>query len=59
MDPVAVGTVIGTSVIVALIFATCIYDNCFRKEKIPDQRNPLLVKKRSFKVKNLFNHVEI
>lgn len=59
MDPVAVGTVIGTGVLAVIIFGTCIYDNFCRKEKIPDQRNPLLIKKKSFKVKNLFNHVEI
>jgi hypothetical protein len=59
MDPVALGTVIGTGIIVALIFGTCIYDNFCRNERNLDQRNPLLIKKKSFKVKNLFNHVDI
>lgn len=59
MDPVAVGTTIGTCILAVIILGTCIYDNFCRNEKIPDQNNPLLVKKKSFRVKNLFNHVEI
>lgn len=59
MDPIAVGTVIGTSILSVIIFATCIYDNCFRKQTVIEIQDPLLVKKKSFKVKNLFGHIEI
>lgn len=61
MDPGGVGALIGVSVMVVIVAGFCIYDKCIYKpndEKV-QIKNPLLVRKRSFKVKNLFNHVQI
>ena len=61
MDPGGIGALIGISIMVVIGIGFCIHDKCPRKPN--DQAviitNPLLKKHRSFKVKNLFNHVEI
>lgn len=61
MDAGGVGALIGISVMVAIGLSVCIYDRYIYKPKdeIVQVKNPLLVKKKSFKVKNLFNHVQI
>jgi len=61
MDAGGVGALIGISVMVVIGLAVCIYDRCVYKPKdeTVQVKNPLLVKKKLFKVKNLFNHVQI
>ena len=58
MDVGIIGAVIGVSVVVGIGITAYIYDHCFHKS-IVETNNPLLVKRKSFKVKNLFNHVQI
>lgn len=58
MDPGGIGALIGTITMVLIGIGVCVYDRYYYKKQAPVS-NPLLVKKRSFKVKNLFNHVEI
>ena len=61
MDAGGVGALIGISVMVVCGIGFCIYDRCARSknpEYVPVV-NPLLRKNPSFKVKNLFNHVEL
>ena len=61
MDPGGIGALIGIGVMVVFGISVCIYDRCFYKPNDEYVRvsNPLLQKKPSFKVKKLFNHVEI
>lgn len=59
MDAGGIGALIGVSVMAAIGLAVCIYDRYIYEPKDEIvQVNPLLVKKKSFKVKNLFNHVQ-
>ena len=58
MDPGGIGAIIGVFVILVVGIGTCVYDRC-KKNSEPFPSQPLLTKKRSFKVKNLFSHVEI
>ena len=61
MDAGATGAVIGIAIMAVVGIGVYIYDRCFYKPNDEYVRafNPLLQKKPSFKVKNLFNHVEI
>ncbi len=61
MDAGGIGALIGVSIMISIIVGTCIYDKCIYKpnDEKTQIKNPLLVRKRSFKVKNLFNHVQI
>lgn len=61
MDAGAAGAVIGIGVMVVIGIGVYIYDRCIYRPKDEYIRvfNPLLQKKQSFKVKNLFNHVQI
>ena len=60
MDAGGLGALIGISVMAVIGLAVCIYDRCVYKPKDEIRvTNPLLVKKKSFKVKNLFNHIQI
>jgi hypothetical protein len=61
MDAGGIGAVIGVSVIVGLGAIMYVYDRCRFKPKDDTAQviNPLLSRKKSFKVKNLFNHVQI
>jgi len=58
MDPGGIGAVIGICMLAVVGIGACIYDRC-KKNNESSPSNPLLTKKRSFKVKNLFSHVEI
>jgi hypothetical protein len=57
MDPGGIGAVVGVCILAVVGIGMCVYDRY--KEPDTTYSNPLLTKKRSFKVKNLFNHVEI
>jgi hypothetical protein len=59
MDPAGLGALIGVSVMLTIAFGIYTCENCKRKLRKETTTNPLLVKKRSFKIKNLFQHVEI
>lgn len=61
MDAGATGAVIGIAIMAVIGIGVYIYDRCVYKPKDEYVRvfNPLLQKKPSFKVKNLFNHVQI
>ncbi len=61
MDAGGIGALIGVSVMVAIVIGVCVYDKFIYKpnDEKTQIKNPLLVRKRSFKVKNLFNHVQI
>lgn len=61
MDAGGIGALIGVSVMAAIGIGVCIYDRYVYKPKdeVIQVTNPLLIKKRSFKVKNLFSHVQI
>ena len=61
MDAGGIGALIGVSVMLVIGIGVCLYDRCIYKPKEEYVRafNPLLQKKQSFKVKNLFSHVEI
>lgn len=61
MDPGGIGALIGVSVIVSIVVGVCIYDKYIYKpnDERVQAKNPLLIRKKSFKVKNLFNHVQI
>lgn len=58
MDPGGLGALISISIMVSISIGVCIYDRC-KPEKQTETKNPLLIKKPSFRVKNLFNHVQI
>jgi hypothetical protein len=58
MDPGGIGAVIGICVMTVVGIGTCVYDR-YKKNSEPFPVQPLLIKKPSFKVKNLFSHVEI
>lgn len=60
MDAGAVGAIIGASIIGLVAVGACVYDRCVHRP--PEQimvTNPLLKKHSTFKVKNLFSHMEI
>lgn len=61
MEPTGVGVLIGVGVISFIVLSVCLYDKLLKTkdEKYVKVFNPLLQKKSSFKVKNLFSHVEI
>jgi tetrahydromethanopterin S-methyltransferase subunit D len=61
MDAGGIGALIGVGVMVVIGISVYVYDRCIYKPKDEYIRvfNPLLQKKPSFKVKNLFNHVEL
>jgi hypothetical protein len=60
MDPAGIGALIGVGIMAFCAVTVCIYDRCKKPSKqTVAVTNPLLMKKRSFKVKNLFSHVEI
>lgn len=58
MDPGGIGATIGVCLLAIFGIGMCIYDR-YKKNNEPFMSQPLLTKKRSFKVKNLFSHVEI
>lgn len=58
MDPVGVGVLIGFFSLIMIGAGLYIYDRCVLGRDITTAK-PLLSKKRPFKVKNLFSHVEI
>lgn len=58
MDSAGIGALIGSSIVFIAVIGTYIYDRCRRKQQ-NETRNPLLVRHRSFKSRNLFSHVEI
>lgn len=58
MDPAGVGALIGVGVMAILFAGIYSCERC--KNKVQrETTNPLLVRKRSFKVKNLFSHIHI
>jgi hypothetical protein len=60
MDPGGIGAVVGISIMGLIGLSVCLYDKCVYRA--PDEHrvtNPLIIKKRSFKVKDLFGHMEI
>jgi len=61
MDAGAIGAVIGIAIMATIGIGVYIYDRCIYMPKDEYIRvfNPLLQKKPTFKVKNLFNHVQI
>jgi hypothetical protein len=61
MDAGGIGALLGVGIMALIGLSVCIYDRCVYKPKDEYVRifNPLLQKKQSFKVKNLFNHVQI
>lgn len=59
MDPGGIGAIIGITIMSALAISVCIYDRCKDKAIETTTTNPLLIKKQSFRVKNLFSHVDI
>jgi len=61
MDPGGIGALIGVGIMVVIGCSVYIYDRYVYKPTDDYIRvfNPLLQKKSSFKVKNLFNHVQI
>lgn len=61
MDAGGSGALIGVGIILVIGCSVYIYDRCVYKPTDEYVRtfNPLLQKKSSFKVKNLFNHVQI
>jgi hypothetical protein len=58
MDPGGIGAVVGICVMAIIAVGTCVFER-YKKNNEPFPIQPLLIKKRSFKVKNLFSHVEI
>jgi hypothetical protein len=58
MDAGGLGALIGISLMVTISISICLYDKCRTKKQI-ETNNPLLIKRSSFKVKNLFSHVQI
>jgi hypothetical protein len=61
MDAGGIGALIGVGIMALIGISVCVYDRYIYKPKDEYVRvfNPLLQKKPSFKVKNLFSHVEI
>lgn len=60
MDAGGIGALIGVSVMIAIGVSTYVYDRCvYHVSSDIRTINPLLIKKKSFKVKDLFNHVQI
>ncbi len=57
MDPGGLGAVIGLGLMGLTCLSYYIHDKC-KSNEYPQIDNPLLVKKRSFKVKNLFEHLD-
>lgn len=57
MDPGGLGALIGVSIMITVSVGIYIYDKCMVKEQ-PNTRNPLLIRKKPFKMKNLFTHIE-
>ncbi len=57
MDPGGLGAVIGLSLMGLVCLSCYIRDKC-KTNEYSQTTNPLLVKKKSFKVKNLFQHVD-
>jgi hypothetical protein len=59
MDAGGIGAVIGVGIMLLIGITTYVYDRCMKpKDEYIRVFNPLL-KKPAFKVKNLFNHVEL
>ena len=53
MDPSAVGAIVGTGIIITIFVSLYIYGKCKDSKELP-MTNPLIIRKRSFKVKSLF-----
>ena len=57
MDPGSIGALAGLGILSDVGVTVYIYDKCMYRAPPPISK-PLLVQKKSFKVKNLFNHVQ-
>lgn len=61
MDPGGLGALLGVGILGAVGLTAYLYDRCVHYRSTPpvsNVTNPLLVRRSSFKVKNLFNHVQ-
>lgn len=59
MDPAVISAIIGACIVITGIVGLYACDKCKqRRKEIYSPSNPLLVRKKSFKVKDLFKHVE-
>jgi len=56
MDPAGIGALIGVGIMGFVYSSISVYHYCKKK---PAEINPLLVRHRSSRPKNLFSHVEI